>query len=315
MRVLTRLIVSSALLTLALAGLATASAGASQTSPVVGHLYVNDNTTGVEHGRRVRPPLGRVAHAAAGSPFAAGGAGTGHGVASQGSLQLSADGRYLLAVDAGSNQISVLRVKPGRVAPARRRRLLGRREPGQHRRPRPRWSTSPTPAPTAAATTPASCSAPVGHLHPLAGSTVALPDGSQPGDILFNATGRSSSARASDTSLIDSFRVGVRRSPRGRRPARRSPPRASAPSAASSVPPTRASCSSPTPTTAPATAPSRPSPSRPIGIADVDRRLAVRRTARPRRAGSRSAMTAASCSRSTPPSRPSRASPSPRTAR
>src|SRR5207245_995125 len=46
----------------------------------------------------------------AGSPFAAGGAGTGSGLASQGALQLSADGRFLVAVDAGSNQISVLRI-------------------------------------------------------------------------------------------------------------------------------------------------------------------------------------------------------------
>ena len=37
-----------------------------------------------------------------GSPFAAGGAGTGKGLASQGALQLSSDGRYLIAVDAGS---------------------------------------------------------------------------------------------------------------------------------------------------------------------------------------------------------------------
>ncbi len=48
----------------------------------------------------------------AGSPFAAGGAGTGAGLASQGALQLSSDGRYLIAVDAGSNQISVLRIRP-----------------------------------------------------------------------------------------------------------------------------------------------------------------------------------------------------------
>ena len=46
----------------------------------------------------------------AGSPFTAGGAGTGTGLASQGALQFSADGRFLIAVDAGSNQISVLRV-------------------------------------------------------------------------------------------------------------------------------------------------------------------------------------------------------------
>jgi 6-phosphogluconolactonase len=46
-----------------------------------------------------------------GSPFAAGGVGIGKAIASQGALQLSSDGRYLLAVDAGSNQISVLRIK------------------------------------------------------------------------------------------------------------------------------------------------------------------------------------------------------------
>src|SRR4051812_24384262 len=48
-----------------------------------------------------------------GSPFAAGGVGTGQGLASQGSLQLSSDGRCLLTVDAGRNQISVPRIKPG----------------------------------------------------------------------------------------------------------------------------------------------------------------------------------------------------------
>ena len=79
---------------------------------MVGQVYVNDNTAGVNtvagfdrHADGSLTPI-------SGSPFAIGGAGTGHGVASQGSLQLSADGRYLLAVDAGSNQISVLRIKP-----------------------------------------------------------------------------------------------------------------------------------------------------------------------------------------------------------
>ncbi len=45
-----------------------------------------------------------------GSPFPAGGAGLGAGLPSQGAIQLSSDGRYLLAVDAASNQISVLRL-------------------------------------------------------------------------------------------------------------------------------------------------------------------------------------------------------------
>ncbi len=48
---------------------------------------------------------------------------------------------------------------------------------------------------------------PFGHLHPLRGSTIALPDGSQPGDILFNATGTKLAATRVGTSLIDSFRV------------------------------------------------------------------------------------------------------------
>src|SRR5438045_3911125 len=48
---------------------------------------------------------------APGSPFKAGGAGTGTGLASQGAVQVSPDGRFLLAVDAGSDQISVLRIR------------------------------------------------------------------------------------------------------------------------------------------------------------------------------------------------------------
>ena len=43
------------------------------------------------------------------SPFSAGGA----GLASQGATQVTSDGKYLLAVDADSNQISVLRITAG----------------------------------------------------------------------------------------------------------------------------------------------------------------------------------------------------------
>src|SRR6516165_363651 len=89
---------------------ASASAGA---SAVVGHVYVNDNTTGTNTiGAFARHADGSLTPEA-GSPFVAGGAGTGSGLASQGALQLSADGRFLIAVDAGSNQISVLRIRPG----------------------------------------------------------------------------------------------------------------------------------------------------------------------------------------------------------
>lgn len=77
---------------------------------VVGHVYVNDNTEPANTiGAFDRHADGTLTPEA-GSPFAVGGAGTGSGLASQGALQFSADGRFLIAVDAGSNQISVLRV-------------------------------------------------------------------------------------------------------------------------------------------------------------------------------------------------------------
>ena len=77
---------------------------ASATSYVVGHVYVNDNTAGTntiggfdQHADGTLTPL-------AGSPFSAGGAGTGTIVGSQGSLQATSDGRFVLAADAGSDR-------------------------------------------------------------------------------------------------------------------------------------------------------------------------------------------------------------------
>ena len=46
---------------------------------------------------------------------------------------------------------------------------------------------------------------PNGRLQPLANSTVSLPDGSQPGDVLFNSTGTNLVGTRVGTSLIDSF--------------------------------------------------------------------------------------------------------------
>ena len=94
------------------AGVPAAASAAAQAAPVVGHVYVNDNTVGTNTiGVFDRHADGTLTPHA-GSPFAAGGAGTGAGLASQGALQISPDGRFLIAVDAGSNQISVLRIKP-----------------------------------------------------------------------------------------------------------------------------------------------------------------------------------------------------------
>jgi 6-phosphogluconolactonase len=200
-------------LTFAFATAAWALAGgaASAASGVVGHVYVNANTGGVNtvagfdrHANGTLTPM-------PGSPFAAGGVGTGTAIASQGALQQSSDGRYLLAVDAGSNQISVLRIKrDGSLKPV-----------GGG----PVSSNGDNPVSVAvhgalvyvanAGTSTSSGGTtytgftlnPGGHLRPLTGSTVALPDGSQPGDVLFSSDGSKLVGTRVATSLIDSFTV------------------------------------------------------------------------------------------------------------
>ena len=100
--------------TIGLFGAAT-TASASTASPVVGYTYVDGNTaTANTIDGYARHTDGSLT-AMAGSPFTAGGAGLGTGLASQGAIQVTQDGRYLLAVDTGSNQISVLRVTAGGV--------------------------------------------------------------------------------------------------------------------------------------------------------------------------------------------------------
>jgi 6-phosphogluconolactonase len=47
-----------------------------------------------------------------------------------------------------------------------------------------------------------------GHLRPIPGTTVSLPDGSQPGDVLFNGDGTKLAGTLVGTSQIDSFAVG-----------------------------------------------------------------------------------------------------------
>ncbi len=186
MRWFRRITQASGLLALAAAVATIAAGGASAASDVVGHLYVNDNTAGTNtiaafdrHADGTLTPL----H---GSPFAAGGAGTGAGVGSQGALQVTSDGKYLLAVDAGSNQISVLRINSdGEVSPV-----------------------GGGPVSSGGSNYTGFTLNPGGHLQPLAGSTVPLPNGSSPGDVLFNSDGTRLVGTRIGTSLIDSFIVG-----------------------------------------------------------------------------------------------------------
>jgi 6-phosphogluconolactonase len=185
---------------------AVTSAVAAPPAGVVGHLYVNDNTTGVNtvagfdrHADGSLTPI-------PGSPFAVGGAGTGHGVASQGSLQLSGDGRYLLAVDAGSNQISVLRIKPDgslQVADVVSSNGANPVSIAVHSDLVYVANASPTAPNYTGFTLNAG-----GQLRALTGSTVTLPDASQPGDVLFNGDGTKLVGTRVNTSLIDSFTVG-----------------------------------------------------------------------------------------------------------
>lgn len=177
-------------------------------SPVIGHVYLDDNTAGANTIGAFDRHLDGSLTAMPGSPFPAGGAGTGAGLASQGALQFSRDGRYLLAVDAGSNQISVLRVGwdgslqlvPGGVVS----------------------SGGPTPVSIAVhanlvyvansgAVGPNFTGftlSPWGQLQPLPGSTVTLANGAQPDDVLFNSIGNTLVGNLTGTSQIESFSVG-----------------------------------------------------------------------------------------------------------
>ena len=177
-------------------------------SDVTGHVYVNDNTTGTNTVAAFDRHADGTLTPEAGSPFAAGGAGTGAGLASQGALQISPDGRFLVAVDAGSNQVSVLRisgdgslrlvpggvVSSGGVLPvsvAVHDSLVYVANAGNGGSNYTGFRLRQD-----------------GRLEPMAGSTVTLPDGSQPGDVLFNADGTKLAGTRVGTSQIDSFAVG-----------------------------------------------------------------------------------------------------------
>jgi 6-phosphogluconolactonase (cycloisomerase 2 family) len=168
-------------------------------------VYVNDNTTGtntiagfLRHQDGSLTPL-------PGSPFPAGGAGTGSGIGSQGALQQTSDGRYLLAVDAGSNQVSVLKIRSGgRLSLVGSPVSSGGTMPvsiAVHQRLVYAANASGTPNFTGFKINSG------GVLTPLAGSTVTLPSGSLPGDVLFNSTGAVLAGTLIDSSQIVTFTV------------------------------------------------------------------------------------------------------------
>ena len=190
MRLLARVIGAIGLVPLIVAGLVVTPTVAFATSPVVGYAYVNDNTAGTNTIGGLAQHADGSLTALAGSPFSAGGAGTGMIVGSQGAIQVASHGRYVLAVDAGSNQISVLAVgsdgslslvgspvSSGGIEPvsiAVHRRLVYVANEGDG---------------TSGSNYTGFRLGSDGVLKPLSGSTVSLPATALPGDILFNGTG------------------------------------------------------------------------------------------------------------------------------
>jgi 6-phosphogluconolactonase len=189
---------------------ASASTGASTTgaSPVIGHVYVDDNTVGTNTiGAFDRHADGTLTPQP-GSPFAAGGAGSGAGLAEQGAIQITPDGRFVIAVDAGSNQISVLRilgdgslnlvpggiVSSGGILPdsvAIHGNLVYVANSGNGGSNYTGFQLRPN-----------------GRLDPIPGSTVTLAANAAPADVLFNGTGTKLAGTEVGTSVIDSFTVG-----------------------------------------------------------------------------------------------------------
>jgi 6-phosphogluconolactonase (cycloisomerase 2 family) len=188
---------------------AAASRGAS--GVVIGHVYVNDNTAPSNSVAAYDRLADGSLTPMPGSPFTVGGSGTGHPDASQGSLQLSDDGRYLLAVDAGSNQISVLRILPdGSLRPAGSPVASGGVDPvsiGVHGSLVYVANAGPGIGPGDTNYTGFRLNA-GGQLRPIPDSTYVLPNDSKPGQVLFNGDGTRAAGTRIATSQIDSFTVG-----------------------------------------------------------------------------------------------------------
>ena len=182
---------------------------------MAGHLYVDDNSAGTNTIAAFDRCADGTLTPMQGSPFAAGGAKTGRGIGSQGALQLCSDGTYLPAADAGSNQISVLRIRP-----------VGSLRPVEDS---PVSSGGTAPVTIAVhgdlvyvgssgivSNYTGSILNPGGHFRPLEDSTFSLPSGTMPGDVLFNGDGThlvgtrigTGVGAANLPSEIDSFRVG-----------------------------------------------------------------------------------------------------------
>jgi 6-phosphogluconolactonase len=208
-RLLGRTVLGPFVLGLAALG-AFAVPGSALASNGSGHVYLDGNTAGANTVAAYNRAADGSLTPTAGSPFQIGGAGLGKGLGSQGAIQLSDNNQFVLAVDAGSNQISVLRTSadgsltpvPGSpfssggvqpVSIAVHKRLVYVANDGD--------------ATTSANYTGFTLTS-QGQLVPLPNSTVNAPGAANDlGDVLFNQTGLKLAGTEVASSLIDSFRV------------------------------------------------------------------------------------------------------------
>jgi 6-phosphogluconolactonase len=185
-----------------------ATASAADGSGAANHVYVNDNTAGANTIAAFDRHADGTLTPTPGSPFKAGGSGTGTGLASQGAIQVSPDGRFVLAVDAGSNQISVLRVRGDGTL----KQVVGGTVSSRGSRPVSIAIHGDLVYVANAGDDASNYTgfrlSDDGRLSLISGSTVSLPAGSQPGDVLFNGTGKKLVGTRVNSSLIDSFVVG-----------------------------------------------------------------------------------------------------------
>lgn len=190
MHLLTRVVAAAGMLVLAVA--ATAGIHNVFAAPrVVGHVYVNDNTAGINTIGAFNRLANETLVPMHGSPFAAGGAGTGQSIGSQGALQITSDGRYLLAVDAGSSQISVLGIdSDGALRPAGAGPLSSDGvEPVSIAVHGSLVYVANAGSSTSSANYTGFTLNPGGHLRPLSHSTVPLSTAVNPGDVFFSPDG------------------------------------------------------------------------------------------------------------------------------
>ena len=185
---------------------AAGSATASTTSPVVGYTYIDDNTAAANtiagfdrHADGSLTPI-------PGSPFAAGGAGLGTGLASQGAIQVTPmAGTCWLSTPAAIRSRSC-------ASPPVACRPVGQPVSSGGIKP---VSVAISPSGLVYVANPGAGGSGYsgfrlhldGTLTPIPGSTVTVPDSSGLGDVFFNSIGDHLVGTRTGTSLIDSFVV------------------------------------------------------------------------------------------------------------